>query len=1057
MQKRFAYLAVLLMLGSGFALLGGSGTSNAAVPSGGNPTGPYYGFTNYTQNIGSQTYSLPNYSYTQFNSYESRSSQVFGNAPILTRNNVFHQAGFVYLNTNNQLVFYGLNSAHTTVLSDATVGVTGLHTFAILNSASYSFYGLRTYLHYYQLPNGSLYDVWTFGQNGTGGGGVISVYYFYNSTVYNIYGNSGIPPGDGSGFGMTTPYSVYQINRNVWIYNANNSVITGEDYIIDFNYTHWTNSTGSGNPYMYESFYTIVNGLGISDSAHNSAFGTTYGMEWMMHWTGTTTMNYYSFLFNETTKTISWANLTFSNPSQNSGYNNGPWIQDPQANGTILFYEFAFINGGTGSPQVGNAALIYTYWNPATNAYSGSNEIAFNNTIMGYTELYSNDPYLSLSGFYPNVEYNATQSGYPPRIGSTFINYLNYTRYLSTNASLNANLTYPNTSTGWMQQADASTNSYESYIYEQPTSNTVSSQKVIVYWNEKYTSQYFAYGLSTYFNTTTAGPVNNTTGEPSYNGTQLPFGTYTLPQFSPFNTFNYTNSNVSVAWNNLTKPDSLTVKVDQASTYNFLSAFFPALDSGSEYINGSMQFSTLNAGSNPYVAINTKGIQGDNPVIFMRPDQSLNTPNKSYNLLYPNTAEWVNYSLLLNAYNNTLISNFDYGSVSNTYFDTLSGMTYTNQLQMYLAMESASGPSYVNLTVPTITEKTYPVYFNNPLWSSGQSWSVSINGFNYQSTTNQIEVNLTTGSYNYTSLIANTVFSASSNVNITGNISAYYVNVPFQTGKAFYLTVNVNGYSGLFNFYLSGYKYTISSGQSIYPITNGSYSYTADFGPSYRQDSGTVVISGNTTLTLTATIQTYHYKFTSNFAGFHINIADYGNTSESGTVLYLNISNYNTTFTAYYQLYFSVSYSPSQNIGDTLYQNFTITFTAIAHYTYYIYETGLVLGSPFSTTNTWSINWNGTVYSSSVNYIEITTTSTSITFLVYGVDGYSVNHRIITVAETGNTTIYSDLNFTQNTNTTPYSIGLLWSYFPYIFTTILVAAIFIPIGLVVRRARRKDR
>ena len=126
-------------------------------------------------------------------------------------------------------------------------------------------------------------------------------------------------------------------------------------------------------------------------------------------------------------------------------------------------------------------------------------------------------------------------------------------------------------------------------------------------------------------------------------------------------------------------------------------------------------------------------------------------------------------------------------------------------------------------------------------------------------------------------------------------------------------------------------------------------------------------------------------------------------------------------------------------------------------YSYRIYETGLVLGSPFSTTSTWSINWNGTMYSSSVNYIEITTTSTSITFLVYGVDGYSVNHRIITVAETGNTTIYSDLNFTQNTNTTPYSIGLLWSYFPYIFTTILVAAIFIPIGLVVRRARRKDR
>ena len=126
-------------------------------------------------------------------------------------------------------------------------------------------------------------------------------------------------------------------------------------------------------------------------------------------------------------------------------------------------------------------------------------------------------------------------------------------------------------------------------------------------------------------------------------------------------------------------------------------------------------------------------------------------------------------------------------------------------------------------------------------------------------------------------------------------------------------------------------------------------------------------------------------------------------------------------------------------------------------YSYRIYETGLVLGSPFSTTSTWSINWNGTTYSSSVNYIEITTDSTSITFLVYGVDGYSVNHRIITVAETGNNTIYSDLNFTQDTNTTPYSIGLLWSYFPYIFTTVLVASIFIPVGLLVRRARRKDR
>ena len=525
-----------------------------------------------------------------------------------------------------------------------------------------------------------------------------------------------------------------------------------------------------------------------------------------------------------------------------------------------------------------------------------------------------------------------------------------------------------------------------------------------------------------------------------------------LPQFSPFSSFGYHNNNFTIAWNNGTT-NNININGAAGTTPDFLWGNLTTIPYASYWLNGTFE------SNNPTTSI-AFGQTGDtdgsgifrliNNAVFAHVDG-----NSNYQILsFAQYNGLIDYYVLFNPYNGTTVSHVNVGGTFyNGSYKPFPASLVAQQYEIFGGVSN----EYTQFSIPTITEKTYPVYFNNSLWSSGQSWSVSINGFNYQSTTNQIEVNLTTGSYNYTSLIANTVFSASSNVNVTGNTSAYYVNVPFNKAEAFKLTVNVNGFSGLFNFYLSGYKYTISSGQSIYPITNGSYSYTADFGPSYKQDSGTVIISGNTTLTLTATIQTYHYKFTSNYAGFHINIAGYGNTSESGTVLYLNISNYNTTFTAYYQPFFSVSYSPSQNIGDTLYQNFTVTFTAIAHYTYYIYETGLVLGSPFSTTNTWSINYNGTVYSSSVNYIEITTTSTSITFLVYGVDGYSVNHRIITVAETGNNTIYSDLNFTQDANTTPYSIGLLWSYFPYIFTTILVAAIFIPIGLVVRRARRKDR
>jgi hypothetical protein len=346
------------------------------------------------------------------------------------------------------------------------------------------------------------------------------------------------------------------------------------------------------------------------------------------------------------------------------------------------------------------------------------------------------------------------------------------------------------------------------------------------------------------------------------------------------------------------------------------------------------------------------------------------------------------------------------------------------------------------------------------VWASGLSWALTVNNQTYNINTNETTLRFTTGNYSYSAIMptAAGVDTSSGYVVVSGNTSSYTVNMKFTTGPKYYVTVNVPGFTNSFTLSLNGFPYTTASGQLI-TVTNGSFTYIANFGASYQEQRGSFTINGaNYTLNLNApVIQTFHYKFTSNYAGFHINIAGYGNTSESGTVLYLNISNYNTTFTAYYQPFFSVSYSPSQNIGDTLYQNFTVTFAAIAHYTYYIYETGLVLGSPFSTTNTWSINYNGTVYSSSVNYIEITTTSTSITFLVYGVDGYSVNHRIITVAETGNNTIYSDLNFTQDANTTPYSIGLLWSYFPYIFTTILVASIFIPIGLVVRRARRKDR
>ena len=244
-------IVVSLMLFSSFFIIPSTVTANTPASS------PFYtGFNNLTISTSYENYTLPNYNYVQFDSVMDRSANLVGNLPIFTRDNVMHQTGFVYINTSNDLVFYNIGTKSVKLLYS---------NFPQVTQTGRSFYGLRNWLHYYQLPNGSLYDVWTVGlypASSPAGNFIINVYNFYTNSFYGMATNFSGTNGE--------IFSVYQItNYSFWFSNVANSANgLGTDMV------SYPNFLGYDGRVTYASTTNnfTFEGLACDDSLFNSAF-----------------------------------------------------------------------------------------------------------------------------------------------------------------------------------------------------------------------------------------------------------------------------------------------------------------------------------------------------------------------------------------------------------------------------------------------------------------------------------------------------------------------------------------------------------------------------------------------------------------------------------------------------------------------------------------------------------------------------------------------------------------------------------------------------------------
>ena len=735
----------------------------------------YTGFYNSSMYMDFQNYTLPNYDYSQFDSYADRASNLFGNAPIFTRNNVFHTAGFVYINITNDLVFFNIK----------TKTITNLSYMLPVTQAGRPFYGEREWLHYYQLPNGSLYDVWTVGQEASvaSGNPDIVVHYFYNQTTTVMYELN-------MSFASGTVWSTYQITNTSFWSSATSYVASG----LAIDYINTINTTGTlGNGGHFSKGYQYY-GFAVADTLNNSAFAevstNNNGTMMMQLFGDSTTMKQMFNIINVTTKSVKWVNTTFTNTTIWDGANNVPFTFKEFSNGTILYYEYEMASGKNLSNNYYNYGVFEIYFNPNSETIVGQNYIFYGQTHTLAWEMLTNDPYISYSGFYNGMQYNNTFQG------QELYSFLNQTRYYSNNSWLNSLTTY-NGIANAIQLADASTNDYASYLYTEPTSISGKNPNVTVFWLPEYTTQF------NYINNLTIkenGLPSGTNYTYDLNGTSYTVNT-------PEQNYTFQNGNYSLSVTNITgytvKYSSI-ITIDNANVIayiNFSKISTYGLTLKENGLPSGTSF-TYTFNGNSYTLTNNSY-----KYILLNGTYSLSVTNvNGYNVVYPssikiagaNQTDYINFSLIP-TYTLFVKEN---GLVNGTTYHIFVGST-----------EYSSSTPYNNVTGLTNGTYDFKVDTISGYLLSSYPTSFTINGAN-----DTIDITFTKNASTY-------------NVNIIENGLVNPVNIKWS--------VVFNGTT-----YISANSNSITIGG----ILNGSYSFKVNSVVGYVIDkyNTTLVIKGNT-------------------------------------------------------------------------------------------------------------------------------------------------------------------------------------------------------------------
>lgn len=849
MNKKIIVLVVSsLMIMTGIVMLVNNSTNSTNTNNGknvsteiasSNVNSPYWtGFSNVTTTVDYQNFTLPDYNYAQFDSVVDRSDTLFGNSPIYTRDNVFHQSGFVYLNTSNDLVFYS-TSTHTVKLLN--------NSWTQLSQSGRIFYGLRSWLQYYQLPNGSLYDVWTFGQLNGAGSPYVAIYYFYNSTFFLTYQvNNNWASGE--------YFAKYQITNDSFWFSDTVNVAGGlaTDYITFINFT----KTYTTNTVNYE-----YSGLAVDDSLYNSAFnqvsGNNNGSMSITIWNGTTSSKVIFNILNTTTETVKWINTTFNIDSQSTGQNNIPFTFAKLSNGTILYYAYVQIKNTV--PQ--NYALYKIYFNPKTENVIGNSYISYNDTDSCANELLTNEPYISYSGFYNGIQRNTTFAG------QEFFNYFNSTRWITTNSYLNSLMVED------MQISQASVNDYASYLYSGSYSDTGTDTQVTVFWLPQYTTLNYAY------NTTT---VNKHTLEIKENG--LPSGT----QWSyTFNGTSYTLTNSSYDYSLLNGSYALSVNSVSGYTVTYPSTIT---------IDNANQIAYINFTAIPKykVTMNENGLPSGTSFTYDFNSVSYTLTNNSYvyelsNGTYPlsvtsvagylthysstitvagitnfyiNFSKIATYTLVVKEtglsgilwhifvngkeYNSSTAYNNVTGLTNDTYtfsVDNVAGYT----LSTYPTSITIDGSNYtVNLTF-TKNAHLYQVTFIEKGLFANTNWEIVFNGSNYLSDdSNTIIVpSLVNGTYSF-SVDSVSGFRTDTYVNSV-TISGSNLTEHIYFNETYTFTINISNYTSSLTMTFNGSAITFTNTYTIDGLVNYSYSFSLTLPNAYKSSSlpNTITINGN--------------------------------------------------------------------------------------------------------------------------------------------------------------------------------------------------------------------
>lgn len=520
---------------------------------------------------------------------------------------------------------------------------------------------------------------------------------------------------------------------------------------------------------------------------------------------------------------------------------------------------------------------------------------------------------------------------------------------------------------------------------------------------------------------------------------QLPYGTYTLPQFSPFSTFYYDVGNATV---NRYNGSTDYINMTSSANYNELYGNTGLSGDASYYINGT--YSGLDQSSNGGFL----GFGSDIRIrtfTFALQDGQVNINGQGSK---PLGASSYTYSILFNGYNQTAIFKAN-------------GYTYerasTPLPTQYGLSEALLG--YQNVSVPTVTQKTYPVAFQQSGLPSGSLWTLTVNGSSHSTTATSIDLNLATGQYPFTATSG--LFTASGSVVVSGNSSSYVANVTFAAGHTVTLTVLTQGYSGSYTAIFSGSSYTLLAPSTTIHLTNETYSMQVinPYGYSSSHPS-TLDLQANESIYVNFTVIARYLNFTETGLPSATLWTMYINGSQKSTVgntvsFFLMPATY--TFVAGSVSGYEVKYSVSSPIALNSNTSITVTYyvpppPSQGNYTFVIEEFGII--APSGVQAAWTITTNITTYSSSTNYLILHLHYQYLTYIVNSVSDYKVSgKKVITLKGTINETVVGYANYTLEANSVTGGVNGFNSFFPYFILLLGIFVIVVSVAMIRRRSK----